>query len=88
MGCHLFTVTDTFAVRNRGTILTPGFPLDSEGSWRIGDAVVLRRPDGTTLETVIRGIEGFSPVPCSHLPILVPIDPGNIPAGTEVWSAY
>ena len=88
MGRHLFTVTDTFAVRNRGTILTPGLPLDSEGSCRIGDTVVLRRPDGSTVETNIRGIEGCSPVPASHLSILVPVDPADVPAGTEVWSAY
>jgi hypothetical protein len=86
MGRLLFTVEDTFAIRERGTILVPGIPLGEDDRWHIGDALVLRRPDGSVIETTIRGVDIHSRRPISDLPVLVPAAEEEIPVGTEVWS--
>jgi hypothetical protein len=86
MGRHLFTIEDAFAVRERGTILVPGLPAGRDGRWQIGDALVLRRPDGSTVETTIRGMDLQHPGPRGEIAVLVPVAKADIPVGTEVWS--
>ena len=62
---HLFTVEDTFTIRGRGTILVPGIVPEGDERFRIGDALRLRRPDGSEVEATIDGIECFTPRPAS-----------------------
>jgi hypothetical protein len=85
VGRHLFTVEETFALRERGTILVPGLPGGGGDRWRIGDPLVLRRPDGSAVKTAIRGLDGH-PGPRGAVPVLVPVNEDEVPVGTEVWS--
>jgi hypothetical protein len=96
MSIYLFTVADTFTIRNRGIVLAPGFlPAAHEMSFhiRIGDPIELHRPDGSQLEACIRGIEMINaPIDVildrqRRCPILLPanLTKADIPAGTEVW---
>lgn len=86
MGRFLFTIEDTFAIRERGTILAPGIPLSKEDRWHIGDSLVLRRPDGSMTETLIRGMHILHAEPNSHLVVLVSVAKDEVAVGTEVWS--
>ena len=83
---HLFTVEDTFTIRGRGTILVPGIVPEGDERFRIGDALRLRRPDGSEVEATIDGIECFTPPPGIY-PIVVTLPKSDVPLGTEVWSA-
>ncbi len=86
MSRHLFTVEDTFTIRGRGTILVPGIVPEGDGRFRIGDALRLRRPNGSEVEATIDGIECFN-VPQGTYPIVVGLPKSDVPLGTEVWSA-
>jgi translation elongation factor EF-Tu-like GTPase len=86
MSRHLFTVEDTFTIRGRGTVLVPGIVPEGGERFRIGDALRLRRPDGSEVEATIDGIEFFS-VPAGTYPIVVGLPKLDVPLGTEVWSA-
>ncbi len=96
MSIYLFTVTDTFVIRNRGIVLAPGFLATAhEQPFRIqiGDPIELHRPDGSQLVSRIQGIELINaPInvildPQRRLPILLPADltEQDVPPGTEVW---
>ena len=91
-GQRLFTVADVFFLQRRGPVLIPGLPTQGPLHLRVGDPIELRRPDGSTRQTTVRGIEMADPPPPggrSHIPILLPDDivKGDVPIGTEVWSA-
>ena len=52
----LFTVEDTFFIQDRGLVPLPGIvPIENERI-HIGDVVMLKRPDGTTVVSRIAGI--------------------------------
>ena len=96
MSIYLFTVTDTFVIRNRGIVLVPGFlPTAHEQSFhvQIGDPIELYRPDGSQVMSLIKGIEMINaPIhvlldPQRRFPILLPADltKEDIQLGTEVW---
>jgi len=75
----LFKVEDRFMITGRGLMLTPGV---GKMGRLIGAKIRLVRPDKTTVDTIIRGIEFFEP----H-PILVggDLSKEDVPIGTEVW---
>jgi hypothetical protein len=84
----LSIVTDCFALSGRSSVIVvPGIPR--EGDWRVkaGDLLKLKRPDGTTEETVVAGIEMASPPHPDFIPML--LGPGltkeTVPVGTEIW---
>jgi hypothetical protein len=52
----LFTVESAFKIPGRGTVLV-GITLDQYGSVKLGDIVVVERPDGSTRHMPVRGIE-------------------------------
>lgn len=87
MAMLLSIVADRFALPGRAIVVWPGIP--HEGDWRvkIGDTLTLKRPDGTTEETVVTGIEMPSSSPQNFTPIL--LGPGltneAVPVGTEIW---
>ncbi len=86
MSRRLFTVEDTFTIRGRGIILAPGIVPEGDERFRIGDALRLRRPDGSEVEATIDGIDFFN-VPHGTYPIVVKLSKSDVPLGTEVWSA-
>ncbi|WZO98811.1 hypothetical protein EP7_000402 [Isosphaeraceae bacterium EP7] len=59
----LFTVEDTFEIRNRGLVLVPGIIPEGDERFRIGAPITLLRPDGSSLDAQIGGIDMFSPIP-------------------------
>lgn len=91
MAEHLFTVEFVFTIPTRGVVLAPG--LDGPPAYhRVGEAIELRRPDGSSISTAIRAVERLSPTLSSGkrmYPIILPPDLGkdDVPIGTEVWTA-
>jgi hypothetical protein len=85
---RLFTVEDTFVIHGRGLVLAPGLIPEGNERFRVGDPVTLRRPDGSSTETRIGGLELLDPNPQRYVVILLAgITKSDIPPGTEVWSA-
>jgi hypothetical protein len=79
-------VEDAFQIPGRGCVVVPGLPLGGEIQARIGDGVLLKRPDGSELATTIRGFElgGGSEVAASAM-LLADVTKADVPIGTEVW---
>jgi hypothetical protein len=91
MAHRLFVVENAFLIEGRGLILVPGFVPQGEEHLRIGDPIVLKRPDGSQLEWTIGGI---ATIHCSPrrpknevVIILRALNEGDLPGGSEVWSA-
>lgn len=87
----LFTVQDAFQITGRGCVLVPG-PSAEPGAQavQVGDRIRLRKPDGHSVETVIRGLEMLGRRPRPEIitaPILLPREftKEDVPKGTEVW---
>ena len=80
-------IDDVFQITGRGCVVVPGIPKSFGLTIRIGDSVVLKRPDGTELETTIRGLEMFSRVPLDFTPVLLgnEISKDMVSLGTELW---
>ncbi|MDP1822423.1 MAG: hypothetical protein Q8L48_04250 [Archangium sp.] len=82
-----FAVADAFLIEGR-LILVPGF--SPEGAVvRIGDDLLLRRPDGSTLRSSIAGFEMITYRPPGPRSISLPISlrgltKADVPIGTEV----
>jgi len=55
-GAGFMVVEDVFSIKGRGTIVTGRI---EEGSFHIGDAVAIRKADGTVIDTKILAIEAF-----------------------------
>ena len=86
MGRCLLKVVDTFAIPGRGVAMAPGIVLIEGEKVRIGDPLMLIRPDGTRLMSVIGGLEFFNPNPRSEIGIfLKDLTKEDVPIGTEVW---
>jgi hypothetical protein len=84
---RLFTVTDTFNVTGRGIVLAPGLMPIGDERFRIGDPILLRRPDGMEIATHIDGLELPHPNPKYEVLILIKeLVKDDVPIGTEVWS--
>jgi hypothetical protein len=85
---RLFTITGTFVIPGRGIVLLPGLLPVGDERFKVGDPILLMHPDGLEIRTNIGGLE--LPYPnAKHevLILLTEIGKGDIPAGTEVWSA-
>ena len=84
---YLSTVEDTFDITGRGLIVAPGIPLD--GDWRIliGDPITLERPDGSKLQSTVRGMESFRPSNTTCIPLLLEtgVTKADVPIGTKLW---
>lgn len=88
MSRYVFTVADTFVIKERGIALAP---VGGEYRSAAGRTVELRRPDGAIRTTVVRGIEVIDPPPFGRQyspAILVPADVSleDVPVGTDVWT--
>jgi hypothetical protein len=86
---HLSTVEDVVVITGRKPILLlPGIPRNLQSTVRAGDEIELRRPDGTSVSTVIAGIEHARMVDGnSRWPLRLPesIGAADVPVGTEIW---
>ena len=82
----LFVVTDTFAIADRGIVLSPG-PLPGAGV-AFGDVVDLRRPDGTTSQARVVGLATSAPdIVRKGIPMMLAgVAAPDVPPGTEVWT--
>jgi hypothetical protein len=90
MARRLFVVEDTFLIKGRGLVPVPRLVPHAEERFRVGDHIVLKRPDGSRLEWTIGGIEIISaspPRPRTDLVILLKdLNKEDVPIGSEVWS--
>jgi len=85
---RLFVVRDVFSIAGRGLVLTPGIPAGAP-ALKLGDAIEIRRPDGTTVSTKVGGLGLFGrALPTDSVPLLVPITgaKSQVPPGSEVWA--
>ena len=84
----LFVVEDTFHIEGRGVVPIPGItPVDGE-KFRIGDQILLKRPDGSQFGWQISGMELLTPPPPNFdfAILLKGLTKDDVPIGTEVWS--
>lgn len=87
MARRLFTVEDTFLIHNRGLVLVPGIIPEVEERFRAGDPIILLRPDGSSIEVKIGGLELLDPNPRYDVVIMLKgMSKNDVPVGTEVWS--
>lgn len=84
----LFSVADTNEIRGRGIIIVSPVLRDLPVGLMNGQQIELRRPDGTTLLTMIRGIEMCDLNPNKRAGLLLPVEVKltDVPVGTEVWT--
>lgn len=84
MARRILTVSETFTIRGRGVVLLPGLVPIGDERFRIGDALVLKRPDGDDGTVLIGGLDLTSG---PDLPVLLTgLMKEDVPIGTEVWS--
>ncbi len=88
-GSPLFTVRQTVPLRGDGLLLAPGLPHGI--ALERGEALRLRRPDGSAL-VVVTGGKSIPPHRESHhgtrtypVQIRSAVIPEDVPTGTEVW---
>lgn len=83
---RLFVVSDTFAIADRGLVLSPG-PMPGS-SVAFGDVVELRRPDGTTSQARVVGLATSAPnVVRKGIPMMLAgVGAQDAPPGSEVWT--
>ena len=87
MARRLFTVEDTFMVKGRGLVSVPDIIPQGEEVFRVGDALLLKRPDGSAIHTTIDGLELLNPNPNNQVVVLVRfLKRDDIPVGTDVWT--
>jgi translation elongation factor EF-Tu-like GTPase len=88
MRIFVFRVDDVFQISGRGCVVTPGIPKAGDFRLKVGDALLLRRLDGSELRTFLRGIEMGGSPDYPGIPILLgaEVTKEQVPAGTEVWT--
>jgi hypothetical protein len=86
---YLSTVDDVFWLEGRGCVITPGIPENSKWRIKVGDALHLIRPDGSTLPSKVAGIEMISVSSPRRrpTPLLLPpeVRREEVPIGTKVF---
>jgi translation elongation factor EF-Tu-like GTPase len=87
----LFTIEDRFLIQDRGLVVVPGLSDRDDKRFRVGDPILLKRPDGTELTWPIGGFEMIeradNPRARLGIPILLRgLDKDDVPVDTEVWS--
>lgn len=87
MGRRLFVVEDTFVVEGRGLVLVPGILPEGDECFRVGDPILIRRPDGSDIATRIGALELICPNTRGDVVIMLKeLVKADVPVGTEVWS--
>ena len=85
---RLFTVEVTYSVMGRGLILVPGIVPQGDERFRVGDPIMLKRPDGSSLTARIGGLDIFSGTRQQKDVVILLVELGKeeVPIDTEVWS--
>ena len=87
MGRRLFVVQDTLAIQGRGLVLIPGILPEADECFRVGDPILLRKPDGSAITTQIDALELMCSNPHGAVVVMLKkFDKDDVPVGTEVWS--
>lgn len=82
----LSRVEDVFQIAERGCVVCPGIPRNSDSHLKIGDRLWLERPDGSQVSTIVRGIEMGGPINSPGIPILLgaELTRQDVPVGTQL----
>jgi len=90
MASARFTVKQTYTIRGRGRVIE-GICIEQHHLFKAGDQISIRRPDGSSVEAVIRGVEPIvgavyagSPPPVEERRWGVLIDADDVPVGSVV----
>jgi hypothetical protein len=88
MARRLFTIEDTFLIKGRGLVLFPGIVPEGDERFHVGDPILLKRRDGSSLAWHIGALELiFGGPPRDDVVILLrELGKNDVPVGTEVWS--
>lgn len=88
MGRRLCIVEDTFTIAGRGLTFIPGIVPAGDERFYIGDPILLKRPDGSSIQTSIAGIGLVGGAGhAADVPVLLRgLTKEDVPIGTEVWS--
>ena len=87
MNALLSTIEDVFDLAGRGCVVVPGIPSDAPVRFKVGDALLLVRPDGTKLKTLVRGIEMIGAPRPHSTPLLLPANKEQVPVRTVIYLA-
>ena len=83
-----FVVEVAFQIDGRGCVLLPGFAADHP-TVRVGDRIILHRPDGTELATTVAGFEMIhtrdgTSLHSAPISLPSPLTKADAPVGTVV----
>jgi len=84
----LSKIEDTFIITGRGCVVVPVALTNPDLRVQNGDAIQLRSPNGTRLDTHIVGIELIKPIsgPCRVAFLLSKeVAKADVPPETEIW---
>lgn len=86
----IFTVEGSFELPGLGCVIAGFLPCDADVSIRIGDTLMLQRPDGHAIELTVRGFPMVNfgrRANHIHFSIQLPIgvSPNAVPVGTKVF---
>jgi len=83
----LLIVADTFLLPGPELAVLPGIDEQPGERFRIGDPLLLKRPDGSELATTIGNLSIPNPNPRSEWLLgFTNLSKDDVPIGTEVWS--
>jgi hypothetical protein len=90
MARRLFVVEDAFFIKGRGLLPVPCIVPEGDERFRVGDPILLKRPDGSRLEWTIGGLEMIHCTPRRQTDdifiLLKGLSKEDVPVGSEVWS--
>ena len=87
MWLAIATIEHVFAIKGGKVVVIPG--TLGQGAWRarVGDTIRLERPDGSPIETIVRGVEmgARSREPITPLMLGSEITKDMVPIGMKLW---
>jgi len=85
---YLSKIEDVLSVKS-GCLIIPGIPAKFEIPVNVGDKIKIKKSDGTSVDTFVKGIELISKIDGAvyYVPILLPKDikKNDLPVGSEVF---
>lgn len=84
----LLTVKEAFEIEGRDLLLVPGIVPQEIELFSAGDPILLKYPDGRTVNTVISELELIHPNPRNEVVVMMlkSLKKHDVPVGTEIWS--
>lgn len=84
-------IEEVFDLSNRGCVIAPGVSKDTKCTVLIGSPLIIICPDGSRVETAVKGLEMINSIrkPVLFYPILLPrgIGKEQVPKGSKVYLA-